>query len=443
MKNLLERSIGLCDCNNFFVSCERRENPSLLSRPVVVLSGNDGCVVSRSNEAKALGVGMGEPYFKVRGLLERAGAAVLSGRLSLYNKISSEVMGRLSRFSDLMEVYSIDEAFFNLAIASVEDPAAYCREIREDIWRSCGIPVSIGISSTKTLAKLASHCAKMSADGVFWIDSSCAGDAEWMAAFPLEEVWGIGRRMAARLRSSYRIKNTADFMMADDLWLKKNFSVNALYTAWELRGYSVYPLSEKHGAPSSIQVSRSFGDAVSSYEELLDAVSYFTLCAARQLRGARQAASRMGLYIRTNPFRRENFYFGEDEYIFSVPKSLDADFLYAARSMLQKIFREGALYKKAGVRLSGFSDVSFGRQRLLFDEDGEPEGERNGRLRAAAAVADALNLEFGKVVIASADNFAAPERTPRWYPQRAHSAAAEEARRRPPLPLGPKRRVSF
>lgn len=439
MKKYSERSIGLCDCNNFFVSCERREDPSLVSRPVVVLSGNDGCIVSRSEEVKAAGVAMGEPYFKARGVLEHIGAAVLSGRLGLYNKISSEVMACLSRFTDTMEVYSIDEAFINLAIASVEDAEAYCRAIRAEIWRRCGIPVSLGISSTKTLAKLASHVAKKSRAGVFWLDAAHRDDAAWMGAFPAGEVWGVGRRTAAKLALRGRVNTAAELMRADDLWLKENFSINTLYTAWELRGFPAYPLAANHGAAKSVQVSRSFGEPVYSFDELLDAVSYFTICAARQLRGMKQRASRMGLYLRTSPFHMENFYSRFEECSFREPRSLDADFLAAARGLLSRVFEAGRPYKKAGVLLSGFTDVSCGVQGLLFDgeESGSPAAHR------AAETADALNAEFGRVVIAPADNFTAPEKSARWHPRREHSAAADDARGRPALPLGPKRRVNF
>ena len=438
---LASRSVGLCDCNNFFVSCERREDPALVSRPVVVLSGNDGCVVARSNEVKAMGVPMGEPYFKVRGLLERAGVVVLSGRLSLYNKISSEVMSRIARFSDVTEVYSIDEAFINLAISSVKEPVAYCRELRADVWRHCSIPVSVGISSTKTLAKLASHCAKHKDEGVFWLKRELYSDPGWMAQFEVGDIWGVGRRMAKRLNLYHRILNAADFAAADDLLLKRAFSVNALYTAWELRGYPVHPLSGGRCAPKSIQVSRSFGEAVFSYDELLEAVSYFTLCAAWQLREARQRASRMGIYITTSRFREENFYARDDERSFPSPRSLDCDFLSAAREMLAGIYQKGFAYKKAGVILYDFTDVSCGVQRQLFDEDGRSEA-REGRFMQAASVTDSLNREFGRLVIGSADNFGAPKRPSKWYPQRGHGAAGDY-RERPALPIGPARKVSF
>ena len=185
-------------------------------------------------------------------------------------------------------------------------------------------------------------------------------------------------------------------MRADDLWLKENFSINTLYTAWELRGFPAYPLAANHGAAKSVQVSRSFGEPVYSFDELLDAVSYFTICAARQLRGMKQRASRMGLYLRTSPFHRENFYSRFEECSFREPRSLDADFLAAARGLLSRVFEAGRPYKKAGVLLSGFTDVSCGVQGLLFDgeESGSPAAHR------AAETADALNAEFGRVVIA-------------------------------------------
>ena len=235
--------------------------------------------------------------------------------------------------------------------------------------------------------------------------------------------------------------NAADFAAADDLLLKRAFSVNALYTAWELRGYPVHPLSVGRRAPKSIQVSRSFGEAVFSYDELLEAVSYFTLCAARQLREARQRASRMGIYITTSRFREENFYARDDERSFPSPRSLDCDFLSAAREMLAGIYQEGCAYKKAGVILYDFTDVSCGVQRQLFDEDGRSEA-REGRFMQAASVTDSLNREFGRLVIGSADNFGAPKRPSKWYPQRGHGAAGDY-RERPALPIGPARKVSF
>ena len=441
MMSLASRSIGLCDCNNFFVSCERRENPALEQRPVVVLSGNDGCVVARSNEVKAMGVPMGVPYFKVRELLERNRAVVLSGRLSLYNRISAEVMGRLARFSDATEVYSIDEGFLNLAVGSITDPQAYCDEIRSDIRKHCGIPVSIGISATKTLAKLASNYAKHTERGVHWIDDKLRADSAWMSQFPLSEVWGIGRRSAEKFASFYNIRTAADLIQADDLVLKDKFSVNALYTAWELRGFSVFPVSTVVKPPKSIQVSRSFGDAVYSYDELLEAVLYFTMSAARQLRAAGQRASRMGLFIATNRFQPENYYLGEEEKRFSSSKALDQDFLIPAKFIFDRIFRPGCGYKKAGVLLCDFSDVTFGVQQQLFCE--EAEKSLDERQLTAASVSDGLNREFGRIVIASADNYGAPGRGSRWYPKREHAAESSAHYDKPQLPLYPHRRVGF
>lgn len=171
LNNLSERAFGLADCNNFFVSCERRADNSLDNRPVVVLSCNDGCVISRSNEVKKMGVKMGEPYFKIKNVLAYNGVAVRSTNMTLYQQVSAEVMNRIKLYSDATEMYSIDESFFNLAIHNIKDPESYCMQMRRDIWLKCRIPVSIGIAPTKTLAKLATEYAKKDKDidGVFWI----------------------------------------------------------------------------------------------------------------------------------------------------------------------------------------------------------------------------------------------------------------------------------
>ena len=417
------RIIGLCDCDNFFVSCERRCDPSLNSRPVVVLSGNDGCVISRSKEVKDMGIPMGAPYFKVRRQLEQAGAAVLSGRLSMYGEISAQVMERISRFTDLMEVYSIDEAFFNLSIASVADTEEYCRRLRADIMRCCGVPVSVGISCTKTLAKLASKCAKKSAAGVFRLRPEHYLDPEWMGRVSASDIWGVGRRTAERLRIYHRILSAYDLASADDLLLKKNFSVHTLYTAWELRGCPVYLISDKISPPRSIQVSRSFGEDVCSYEELLEALSCFVLRAACQLRRAGRAASRMEIWIMTSRFKKDNFYARSAEREFHEPCSVDSDFLYAARDMLSSIYRHGFAYKKAGVLLSELSDTACGIQMRLFDENREnTAGVPYDKLYAAAGVTDAINSRAGRTLIAPADNFA-PGGRRRWHSLHEHGSA--------------------
>lgn len=439
--SISKRIVGLCDCDNFFVSCERRCDPSLNCRPVVVLSGNDGCVISRSKEVKDMGIPMGAPYFKVRRQLEDAGAAVLSGRLSLYGAISAQVMERISRFTDLMEVYSIDEAFFNLSIASVADKEEYCRRLRGDIMRHCGVPVSIGISRTKTLAKLASKCAKRSGSGVFRLLPEHYLSPAWMGAVSAADIWGIGRRTAERLGIYHRILSAYDLAAADDLMLKKNFPVQTLYTAWELRGFPVYLISDKVSPPKSIQVSRSFGENVYSYEELLEAVSCFTLSAACQLRRAGRAASHMEIWIMTSRFKKDNFYERSAEREFHEACSVDSDFLYAARDMLSSIYRPGFAYKKAGVLLSELSDTACGVQTRLFGENMEnAAGVPYDKLHAAAGVTDAINSRAGRTVIAPADNFS-PGGRRRWHSLHEHGSAFS------PVVSGaaeiPKRRIHF
>lgn len=439
--SITSRVVGLCDCDNFFVSCERRCDPSLNSRPVVVLSGNDGCVISRSKEVKAMGIPMGAPYFKVRRQLEEAGAAVLSGRHSLYSEISSQVMERISRFTDLMEVYSIDEAFFNLSIASVADKEEYCRRLRDDIMKRCGVPVSIGISGTKTLAKLASKYAKRSGSGVFRLLPEHYLSPEWMGSFSAEDIWGIGRRTAERLGMYHRILSAYDLASADDLMLKKNFPVQTLYTAWELRGFPVYLISDRISPPKSIQVSRSFGENVYLYEELLEAVSGFALSAARQMRKAGRAASRMEVWIMTSRFKKDNFYERSAEREFHEACSVDSDLLYAARDMLRLIYRPGFAYKKAGVLLSELSDTACGVQTRLFGENMEnAAGVPYDKLHAAAGVTDVINIRAGRTLIAPADNFTAGGRR-RWHSLHEHGSAFS------PVVSGaaeiPKRRIHF
>jgi len=252
---------ALCDCNNFFVSCERLLRPDLAGKPVIVLSCNDGCVISRSNEAKALGIPMAEPFFKIRALAEARGVAVFSTNFALYHEVSRRVMAVLSRYTDHMETYSVDEAFLDLSIASLADPVAYARGIRRTLLEEIGIPVSIGIASTKTLAKLAADRGKKDPEtgGVFSLEGLDL-DA-FLEKIPVGDVWGIGRRCTESL-SKFGIRTARQFRDAKDDWLRQHFSVRGVHTAWELRGISCIRLVEEDPAQKSIQASRSFGTPV-------------------------------------------------------------------------------------------------------------------------------------------------------------------------------------
>lgn len=433
-----KRLLALADCNNFFVSCERRRDARLQKRPVVVLSGNDGCVVARSNEAKAAGVPMGVPLFKVEGLLKHIGCAILSGDIPYYSDVSQQVIEELRRWTPALENYSIDESFMDVAIRAVEDKKEYCRKIKESVMLRCGIPVSIGIAPTKTLAKLGSKFAKAAAvkgsdaSGVCMIGPSQFKDKAFMSSVSAGDVWGVGPAAAKKLSLYYRIENGWQLSQADDLMLKARFSVNLLHTAWELRGMPVFPLCETRPAPKSIRVSRTFGRAVSELADLRCAVMYFICSAARQLRAAKQSACRLYVTARTSRFVPERDFFSTcAEARFPNGQNQDGELLRAADGLLCKIYRAGVKYAKAGVMLCDFKDQSCGRQMSLFDG-------MDGKAELAAAVADRINAEAGRVIIAPADHFMS-NRKSIWTPKSEHGKENELPR----LPLAPSQRQGF
>ena len=426
-----DRSLALADCNNFFVSCERRLNNDLDGRPVVVLSSNDGCVISRSNEVKKMGIRMGDPYFKIRDMLAFNGVAVRSTNMSLYQEVSAEVMSVIKLYTDAAEIYSIDECFFNIAVSSVRDPVRHCRTIKKDIWDKCRIPVSIGIAPTKTLSKLATEYAKKNEEtgGVFWMERVRYMDMSFMSQFGCGDVWGIGRRISERL-SKCGIKTAADFIKKDEMWIKKTFGIMTLYTSWELKGHRAHELEACRKPPKSIMVSRSFGDPITEYEEMLDPMLCFTVSAGRQLRKAGQTAGKMSVFISTSRFDREKYYANGREASFASPVSLDSELMGCAERMLREIFIPGYKYKRCGVILSDFSDISAGRQTVLFDE----AEEDYRKLRVASAV-DSINRELRQGIIKPAILFDAPDHEKKWAP-RSEFKSEGGRKKDSPLPEG-------
>lgn len=409
--DIRERAIGLVDCNNFFVSCERREDPSLVDRPVVVLSNNDGCVVSRSNEVKKMGVKTGDPYFKIEAKLKHYNTVVLPSNMNLYKKVSCEVMAAIAAYSDSTQVYSIDESFLNLAIRSVRNPVLYMTELRQSIWKNCGIPVSIGIAPTKTLAKLGSEYAKKSffTDGVFWMKPEIYKDPSFMSKVPCNAVWGIGRRTTERLAIN-RIMTAYDLSRCDDIWLKKFFSVTTMFSKWELCGKSAFPLLPDNKPPKSIMVSRSFGGEIRSFEDILDPLLCFTVSAASQLRKSGQCATRLTIFISTSRFNDEMYYTNSREHVFSTPKYADIDFMTEARRMLEEIYADGYVYKKCGVIISGLRDCTSADQRTLFEDEDERE-------KSALSAIDEINRKRLGSLIKPAALFSAPNTEKKWAPK--------------------------
>lgn len=340
---------ALVDCNNFYVSCERVFNPSLEGKPVVVLSNNDGCVVARSNEAKALGIAMGTPVFKISGLLEMHGVRVFSSNYALYGDMSRRVMQTLSRFSPDMEVYSIDEAFLDLSHLRRCDPERYGRAIRRTVGKWTGIPVSVGIGETKTLAKIANRLAKKSskAGGVLNLTGSSHLDRA-LEMTAVEDVWGVGRRYAKFLQQ-HGIVNARLLRDAEQSFIRGRMGVSGIRLIEELKGVSCYVIETCPPPRKSIVVSRSFRHPVRELSDLEQAVATFASKGAAKLRRQDCVAGALTVFVSTSRFEKRNFYFNSYTAVLPVATSDTPELIFHARESLQTLYRRGCGYKKAGI----------------------------------------------------------------------------------------------
>lgn len=345
-------TIALVDCNNFYTSCERVFNPKLLGKPVVVLSNNDGCVIARSNEAKNLGVKMGTPFFQVKSLIKEHEIHVFSSNYTLYGDMSKRVMDTLSSFVPDTEIYSIDEAFLPLKRSRV-DP----HHLRATVGQWTGIPVSIGIAQTKTLAKVANAIAKRSGDGVF--DLTKVSDLSTiLSKVGVEDIWGIGRQRALLLRAN-GIHTAEELRHCNDRWAKKHLSIMGLRTVHELRDIPCIPIELAPASRKSITSSLSFGQKVTKYGELSEAVSFHIARAAEKARRYKLAVEAMVVFIHTSHFRQDKPYYGNSQTaIVPFPTNHTPELLKGALQALQAIFVEGHEYSKAGVIFTGLVPAS-------------------------------------------------------------------------------------
>ena len=279
--------LALVDCNNFYVSCERVFSPKLEGRAVVVLSNNDGCVIARSSEAKALGIKMAEPWFKLKNIAKQQGIIALSNNYALYGDMSARVMSTLATFSPKQEIYSIDECFLDLDGFAPQSLASYGQTIRQTVKRNIGIPVCLGIADTKTLAKLANHCAKKGfagADGVCDFGLLSANERQILFAdIPVGDVWGVGRRITQQFLSM-NIKTVENLRAANPDVIRKQFSIVLERTVKELNGIPCIDLEDIENPRQQIMVSRSFGSAVTSFADLSESVAHYATLAAEKLR---------------------------------------------------------------------------------------------------------------------------------------------------------------
>lgn len=346
-------TFALVDCNNFYASCERVFRPALEGKPVVVLSNNDGCVIARSNEAKALGIGMGEPWFKVRKLAEDGGVVAVSSNYALYGDMSERVMSVLADHAPSVEVYSIDESFLDLDRMAVPDLTAWCRNLRATVRRWTGIPVSIGIGPTKTLAKLANRLAKKSPRCAGVLD--LANHPEWVESAlkrtDVGDVWGIGRQWSGVLYLN-DIRTAWDLRNADDGWIRKRMGNIGLRTVLELRGQAVHTLESEHADKQTCCCSRSFGEATTDRRHVHDAVVTFASRASEKVRKGGLVAGVVQVFIMTDRFRRDEPQYSNSAIIrLASPTSSTPSVIGAAMRGLEAIWKDGFAYRKAGVVL--------------------------------------------------------------------------------------------
>ena len=377
--------IALVDCNNFYASCERVFQPQLQDQPIIVLSNNDGCVVARSAEAKALGIAMGVPHFKIKHLVDRHRIRVFSSNYALYGDLSARVVEVLRQFSPAVEVYSIDEAFVRLD--DTKSLTAYASEIKTTVEKWTGVPVSLGIAPTKVLAKVAMEVAKKSATGVFYLETADRAD-EILHQMLVTDLWGISTRWGEWLYSRGYL-NALTFKQARSGLIRQKMGVVGERLLLELNGFSCMPIVTEPKPKRSTCVSRSFGQTVSSFDELKEALAHYVSRAAEKLRRQQQVATAMMVFAKTSRF-------------IDLPQShslkmklptgtnYTPELLGYAIAMLREIYTIGCPYKKVGVVMLGLHSDSF-RQGCLFERGRDLERERR-----LCTVVDALNRQFGK-----------------------------------------------
>ena len=384
---------ALVDVNSFYASCETAFRPDLKGRPVVVLSNNDGCVIARNAEAKTVGVKMGDPYFKQKDLFRRYGVVCFSSNYELYADMSSRVMFTLEALSPRCEIYSIDEAFCDLAgVRNCRVLADFGRELKDAVYQNTGLAVGVGIAQTKTLAKLANHAAKKwqrQTGGVVDL-SNLDRQRKLMAALPVDEVWGVGRRISKKLEAM-GIKTVLDLADTDIRFIRKHFNVVLERTVRELRGEPCLELEEYAHVKQEIVCSRSFGERISDYDSMRQAICSYASRAAEKLRGEHQYCRFISTFVKTSPFALNEAYYGNSASVKLITPTQDSrDIIAAATRSLDAIWKDGHRYQKAGVMLGDFFSQGIA-QLNLFDDNAPRRGSEK-----LMEVLDHLNAKEGK-----------------------------------------------
>ena len=411
--NSSRKKVALIDCNSFYVSCERLFNPKIQNVPVVVLSNNDGCVISRSTEAKKLGIKMGEPYFKVKDLVKKNNVQIFSSNYALYGDLSRRVMKVLKGFTDKIEIYSIDEAFLDLSHINDEQVEEYGKKIRERVLKWTGIPTSVGISNTKTLSKVANHIAKKNKAGVIFLKENIDNI---LKNFDIADVWGVGRQLSKLyikngIDNAYKLKNISN------TWVKKSTNVLGAKTVMELRGISCIDLETEETRRKSCCVSRSFGKKVESLDKLKESITTHCLNAAEKIRTDKQTTRAVTVFIRTSPFDKNRKYYSNSITIeLPVATNNSIELIKTAISGLKKIYKYGYLYQKAGIILSKLRDASEKDLNLLAPV---LENKSKPLMRAI----DFTNAKYGRNAISIAQAGISND----WKMRREHSSRIDTA----------------
>ena len=389
--------IALADCNNFYASCERVFNPMIRNKPVVVLSNNDGCVIARSNEAKVLGIQMGAPAFKNRHIFKKYGVYIFSTNFALYGDFSSRVMSVLAEAVPQIEIYSIDEAFMDYS--GLPEPMEHALGLRNKVMQWTGIPTSIGIAETKTLAKVANRIAKKEVQsGVFWLH--CPDMIrDYLKRLPVSKLWGIGRRYAEKLEL-YSIQTAYELTQRSDSWIQQHMSIVGLKMVQELRGIPCFELETAWQRKKSICTSRTFGEEVRHFSQLAQALSTYAAMCGAKLRKQGSCAGMVTIFIHTNPFKhqfRVN-YKGVRTIHLKTPSNDSLEIVSATIAGLRSIYRDDCIYKKAGVIVSGI--VPQSQVQLSFFDD-IIDIEKRHRLMQAM---DTVNDSYGRMKVRFAIN---------------------------------------
>ena len=408
------RKLALVDCNSFYVSCERLFNPKIRKLPVVVLSNNDGCIISRSNEAKALGIKMGEPYFKARNIIIKNNVQVFSSNYSLYGDISRRVMRTLKRFNSKIEIYSIDEAFLDLSNFSDKDVKDVGKEIRNTVLQWTGIPTSIGIAETKTLSKVANHIAKKQKSGVVSLVNIKDLDPI-LEKVEVRDIWGVGKQLS-KFYIKNGIYNAKQLKNTSNTWIKKTKNVLSSRTAMELRGIPCIEIETKQTKRKSCCVSRSFGKKVEKLRELKESVTSYCLNAAEKIRSESLVCKSITVFIRTSPFQNKGVFYSNSKTIdFPIATNNSIEIVKNALTGLDLIYKDGFKYQKAGIILSGLSDSEKGNS--LF------KSTKDEKIKNLMQSIDNTNYRYGRSTI----SLASAGINKKWSMRRQYSSKIDTA----------------